>query len=48
MNCMNAALVIRLPGKAADRVWIRFDLPFPYFRLRFGSYGWWGPWWGVN
>jgi len=48
MNRKSATLMIRLSDKAARRIWIQLDLPFPFFRVRFGSYGWWGPWWGWN
>ena len=39
--------MVLLVGQTS-KVYIKFDLPFPYFRVRFGSYGWWGPWWGWN
>lgn len=48
MNDRQLIDMIRLADEATGQITVYFDLPFPYFRVRFGSYGWWGPWWGWN
>lgn len=48
MNDRHLINMIRLSDEATGKIYIKFNLPFPYFRMRFGSYGWWGPWWGWN
>ena len=41
------ASLVCLVGRAG-KMDVEFAWPYPYFRMRFGPYGWWGPWWGWN